>query len=535
MNFGMAAPESPDHPLRRELRLLALYRMLEATLLACVVFAQFEFNEVVVRNLPVARAIAVFYVVASVATFVWARYARTRVTYQAVAGISIDILTVAIVVHAVPSITPTTALLLLVNLGAASLFLPLRWGLFYASLASLTVFSEQGWSYFNDLPARPLVETTIFAASFVSMAVMCSLLAQTMYSSRALALRRGKEVADLAAINQLIIHRMRTGVLMIDADRRIQLANEAAVRLLGDQMYNHGNHRLIEVSRALTARFERWNRDNEVDETPLAIGPERAEVLPRFAKLTDRGSTTLIFLDDASVVSRRAESLTVSAMGRFSASLAHEIRNPLAAISYATQLLEESKHLNEGDRRLLDIINQQCKRTNAIVESVLGLARRERANAELIEISRFVRRFISDFTQTTQLENDQLKMTEPTRLVYGLFDPAHLQQVLTVLVQNALNYGRKPGEYARITLVPTEIEGHPTIDVNDRGPGVPAALIPQLGRPFYTTSEHGTGLGLYIARELCRANSASLEYVPVPGGGACFRITLSSRSSMISV
>lgn len=527
--------DASDDPLRRELRLLALYRTLEATLLAGLVFAPFEFNETIVRNFPIARAIAVFFIIASIMALLWTRSVRARIFHQAVAGIGLDIFVAVIVIHALPSITPTVALSLLVNLGAASLFLPLRWSLTSALLASTAMLSQFAWSVFSNLPTRPLAETLVFAASLVSMAVMCSLLAQNMYSSRALAFRRGREVADLAAINQLIIHRMRTGVLMIDADRRIQLANEAAVRLLGEQMYTHGNHRLIEVSRALAARLERWNRNDDVDETPLAIGPERAEVLPRFARLTDQSQTTLIFLDDASVVSRRAESLTVSAMGRFSASLAHEIRNPLAAISYATQLLQESKHLDEGDERLLDIINQQCKRTNGIVESVLGLARRERANAELVEISRFVRHFISEFNQSSQLEEGQLEMVEPRGLVYGLFDPAHLQQVLTVLTQNALNHGHKAGEVAQITVIPTEVDGRPSIEVRDRGPGVPPGRIPHLGRPFYTTSEHGTGLGLYIARELCRANSASLEYISVLGGGACFRITMSSRSSPISV
>src|SRR3546814_16265425 len=86
-------------------------------------------------------------------------------------------------------------------------------------------------------------------------------------------------------------------------------------------------------------------------------------------------------------------------MGRFSASLAHEIRNPLAAIRYATQLLEESTNLDDGDHRLLQIVHQQCMRTNGIVESVLGLARRERAQPENIALAGFVRRFLDDYLE----------------------------------------------------------------------------------------------------------------------------------------
>ena len=132
----------------------------------------------------------------------------------------------------------------------------------------------------------------------------------------------------------------------------------------------------------------------------MQLSPDQPEVQPRFARLLADSETSLIFLDDATVVSRRAESLTLAALGRFSASLAHEIRNPLAAINYAVQLLEESRHIIDGDRRLLQIIHQQCQRTNGIVESVLGLARRERASPEHVDLNTFVRRFIDDYQQS---------------------------------------------------------------------------------------------------------------------------------------
>ena len=226
------------------------------------------------------------------------------------------------------------------------------------------------------------------------------------------------------------------------------------------------------------------------------------------------------------MVSRRAESLTLAALGRFSASLAHEIRNPLAAINYAVQLLEESRNIDEADRRLLQIIHQQCLRTNGIVESVLGLARRERANPENIDLSSFVRRFVDDYRQTLSIETDSLEAVVPGQPIPAMVDPRHLQQVLTALVHNALKYGRLMDEPARVRLRVFQDGRNAYVDVLDRGPGIPEGVAAQLFRPFFTTSEHGTGLGLYIARELCRANQANLEYVPVPGGGACFRVAM---------
>ena len=261
------------------------------------------------------------------------------------------------------------------------------------------------------------------------------------------------------------------------------------------------------------------------------MAPDQPEVQPRFARLLAGSELSLVFLDDASVVSRRAESLTLATLGRFSASLAHEIRNPLAAINYAVQLLEESP-LNDADRRLLQIIHQQCQRTNGIVESVLGLARRERANPEHVDLNLFVRTFIDEYRQSMSIETDSLEIIPSTRAVPALVDPRHLHQVLTVLVQNAFNYGRLPGEPARVRLRVAPSEQRAVIDVTDRGPGVPETTAARLFNPFFTTSEHGTGLGLYIARELCRANQATLDYVPVPGGGSCFRVIMPGPNAL---
>ncbi|MGH8032424.1 MAG: sensor histidine kinase, partial [Luteimonas sp.] len=336
----------------------------------------------------------------------------------------------------------------------------------------------------------------------------------------------------LSEINGLIIRRMRTGVLLVDGSGYLRLANEAALQLLGD--IDDKPRNLSQLAPALAARLQQWKRDGVFDDSPIHIGDEDAiEVLPRFARLLADGETTLVFLDDTAMVSRRAESLTLAAMGRFSASLAHEIRNPLAAISYATQLLEESKDIKDSDRRLLQIVHQQCLRTNGIVESVLGLARRERAQPEHIDLVGYVRAFLDDYRQTMPPDIDSLTMSQPRPTLPALVDPRHLQQILTVLVQNALRYGRLPGQPARV-IVRTEVrEGAPVIEVLDRGPGIPDAVAAQLFRPFFTTSEHGTGLGLYIARELSRSNAATLDYVSVPAGGACFRLTLSGPDALL--
>src|SRR5690606_3506346 len=356
----------------------------------------------------------------------------------------------------------------------------------------------------------------MFAVSFLSIAMLSYLLGRQIRESQALAERRGGELADLAAINELIIRRMRTGVLLVDGDGEIRLANEAALLAVGD--IGRDRH-LAQVAPPLAERLREWRRTGQSEDTPLRLGGEQREVLPRFARLLGHGESALVFLDDTSLVSRRAESLTLNTLGRFAASLAHEIRNPLAAINYATQLL-------------LPLIPAQGQRTTGIVESVLGLARRERASAEHLDLAQFARRVVDDFRQVLPAESGRIEVTGHPQ-VPALVDPRHLQQVLTVLLQNAMTHGHYPADPANITLDIHLAAGRPTMDVRDQGPGIPEELREKLFRPFFTTSEHGTGLGLYIARELCRANEATLEYVDLADGTSGFRIVLPEPRAML--
>ncbi len=523
------APSAADAQ-RRDLYFFSLYRVFEAALLALMLFSPTGALIGEPRHVLVGKATTVVYLAASVALLYWAQRRRAP-RGQAVVGATIDIVAATLALHSLPQAAPGIALMLMFNVGAASLILPLRYGLGIGALAGAAMIAEFVWNaLFDTDTGRPLAERVMFAVSFMSIAVLTYLLGRQMRESQALAARRGAEVADLAAINELIIRRMRTGVLLVDGDGRIRLANEAALLLLGEV---EGERNLAMAAPELALRLRKWLRDGASDDTPLRVGSEQIDVLPRFARLLAQGDSALVFLDDTSLVSRRAESMTLATLGRFSASLAHEIRNPLAAISYATQLLEESTEISAGDRRLLQIVHQQCLRTNGIVESVLGLARRERASAEHVDLVTFTRRFVEDYKQVLPPESGSVRVTGGPLPVPALVDPRHLQQVLTVLLQNALTYGHLPGDPARVTLAVHAAAGVPTIDVLDRGPGISEGAQAQLFRPFFTTSEHGTGLGLYIARELCHANEATLEYVSVAGGGSCFRITLPGPNALL--
>ncbi len=529
MPTAIAATEvdDADSALRRELYFYTLYRLLEASMLVLVLFGPVADMIGPPRHDLLARAVALSYLFLAALLFLFGR--RGELRGNAVAGIATDLFFGLLAIHAIPVAGTGIALMLMFNVGAAALLLPARYGLGAAMVAVAGIMVEYFWSAAVDESARMLAEPLMFSIGYLAIATLTSILGRQMRASHDLAARRGVETAHLTEVNELIIRRLRTGVLLVDGNDQVRLANEAAILLLGDAGEGHRDIgvALPELARRLTA----WRVDGKADETPLQIASDQPEVVPRFTRLLAGSDHTLVFLDDTSLVSRRAESMTLATLGRFSASLAHEIRNPLAAINYAVQLLEESDDVATADRRLLEIIRQQGVRMNGIVENVLGLARREPAKPEHVELVALTRHFVDDYRAGHPLENDSLRATASQPRIPTMIDPRQLHQVLTVLVHNALIYGRMPGEPARVGIH-VHIDNHdqPIVDVVDRGPGIAERVAQQLFRPFFTTSGHGTGLGLYIARELCRANQASLDYVPLPAGGSCFRVRLAGST-----
>ncbi len=522
---------------RRELYFFALYRLLIASVIAGLMFSPLATLVGQAYHPALATYVSGAYLLLSLLLLLVGRSERW-LQQIVLAGVGLDIIAATLLSHALPGASAGISMSLLFNIAAAATLLPLSQGLALALAASVATVGEYLWKLLEGGdPTRTLAELAMFATSYLALAFISFQVANRARRNQQLANQRGDEVANLFQINELIIRRMRTGVLVVDGSNRITLANEAASLLLGEAEGEGiaARQDLANAAPALARRLQRWRSGWDKEEIPLQLAAGQPEVQPRFARLLAGSDLTLVFLDDSSVVSRRAESLTLSAMGRFSASLAHEIRNPLAAISYSVQLLEEeSGNFNASERRLLQIIHQQCRRTNGIVESVLGLARRERAHPENIDLAAFVRRFVLDYRQGLSLETDSVEAVVSETSVAAQVDPRHLHQILTALVHNALKYGRIGDQPAHIRLSVGRVQRMPVVDVVDRGPGIPDAVAERLFRPFFTTSEHGTGLGLYIARELCRANQARLEYVPVPAGGACFRVTLAAPHTMLS-
>ena len=513
---------------RREIYFFNLFRVFQAVVITALVFSGYASSWLVLDHPLIGSASALIYLILALYALVQTKRWRNNISFKVATALSLDIVATTIAMFSIANPPTAIAMLLLVNVGAGALLLPPRLAGLFAALAAFGVLGQCMWGRIVEHEDRNILEAGLYGLSYFATATLCFVLGKQMRETEALAEQRGIDLANLAQINELIIRRMKTGVLVVDDANRVHRWNESAWALMGNP--KPGQRDLGSVAPELSRRLYHWRTTGKIDNTAVALAEGVPEVIPRFTKLASNDDNNfLIFLDDTSLVSRRAEELTLSSLGRLSASIAHEIRNPLAAISYSAQLLAESEELTDADKRMVEIINNHCSRVNEIVENILQLSRRERSRPESLDLSIWAQHFVEEYKTGNDIGQDQLRAVTQGRHVEALADPQQLQQVVWNLVQNALRYGRLPGEPARVSVVPrmaTE-KGPPLIEVIDRGPGIPAKVAAQIFEPFFTTHEYGTGLGLYLARTMCDANQATLEYVPVAGGGSCFRITLS--------
>ena len=451
-----------------------------------------------------------------------------------------DILVMHGLLLASSGITNGLANLVIVAVAAGNILTPTRMGTFYAALAAICSLGISGWAVITiNESADDIVRAGSLGILYFATAVILQGISKRMIRSEALASSRARSIAELEQINQQIIQRMRTGILVLDRHGYIRLANAAAEELLfGTATHENGtahNHR--ELPPPLKKGLELWLRhpDRRIEPfQPSSTSPLLQASLTQLDQ--DQGDLILVFIEDMSKVTQQAQQMKLASLGRLTAGIAHEIRNPLGAISHAAQLMEESPNLDKGDQQMLDIIRRHSRRVNGIIENVLDLSRRRAADTELVDVASWLEEFRQDFLQT--LDDDtpvQIELFCDEAIPSARFDKSQVEQVLVNLCDNGLRYSKQHSGQNRIQLAAgTSADGERAfVDVKDFGPGIAPEHRNSVFEPFFTTDKSGTGLGLYLARELCEANQAHLSLVEDGEPGCRFRITFAHPGRMI--
>ena len=452
-----------------------------------------------------------------------ALYVHRRFLAQVIGQLLLDLVAIGVLVVTGGGVASGWVILFLLPLAGASLLLPSLLVFFVCALAVLTILADAGVRSIARGSSDPLLfQAGVYGAALFAVTALLRALSSRLAQQERLARTRGRDLRNQLAINRLVIAQMEQGVIVVDQTTFVRANNRAARLMLGlaAEAQLTGT-RLADraEARELAAAFVSWLESGRSEggwssATRGGADPSRgaeSRIRARFARPTSTaGDEFLIFMEDVQDIEDRAQQLKLAAMGRLTASIAHEIRNPLAAISHAGQLMGEDA-ADPVLKRLAAIVNENTRRLNRLVEDVLRVARREPPLGDQLEIAAFARQFLAEFVRDRGLAEGVITVDAPPGL-HVKFEQSHLRQVLYNLVDNALRYAS--GRDGSVTIL---IEMSPEGDrsqlwVFDDGPGVPLDTRPALFEPFYTTRSQGTGLGLYLAREFCVTNQAELGY-----------------------
>ena len=440
----------------------------------------------------------------------WQRRFNLQLSCQVV----IDVVVVNVLMFATGGVSSGFGILLVVTLASASLVGRGRLVLFYAAMATLAVlFSQMYGVAAHGFDPASIFQAGLISSGFFATAILARLLGQRVMLNEELARRRGEALDNQILISQRVVERMQGGVMIVGQDGLIKRWNPVAQTMLdlpeGEALL------LAQHCPVLAEAMTNW-RLNGSQESAAVVGAKGVELQARFEGTASSAGETLIFLEDVGRIKARAQELKLASLGRLTASIAHEIRNPLSAISHAGELLREERR-DEMQDRLLRILNDNVVRLDRIVKDVLELGRQNRAQAERFQLNQFCSDFIDEFNAAEGLVPGTV-LLEPSPALDICFDRAHLHQVLWNLVSNALRYSTQSAGSVRLVLAFAERPERVELHVIDDGPGISGCAREQIFEPFFTTHNQGTGLGLFIARELCAANGASLELAPQAQG-----------------
>jgi len=518
----------PEPLTRKVVGYLNIYRMVVTVLLAVSHFG--GLGQLSIG--PTAQAVtsAVLFAYLLFAAFHLFSARRKLANFFRLASYSLftDVIFLSLLVVAFGGVGGGLGILLVFTSGAAAVLLPLRKALLIASIASLSMVGTAVWRFAAGAgTADSLIQAALFGVTAMVAAVLANRVAYWARDYRLIAEKRKVTLTELEQVNELIIRRMRTGVVAVDDTNLIRVMNESAWFLMGSPEVRQRS--LRSLSPRLEQSLADWKKQPDVEPKPVILEPSQAQILPSFVSLpSETGLGAMIFLNDNNVVARRAIELSVNSLAKLSGSIAHEIRNPLAALNHASQLLEESPQISLAEMRLIHIIQNHAKRMNGIVENILQLSRREQSRPELLPLHVFLPEFANEFETSQTNRALDFKSAIDTEETYVLYDKSQLSQCLWKLLDNAVDHASrdKPNPAVRLALTRDPEAGFCIITVADNGPGITKAQLSKIFEPFYTTRKEGSGLGLYIARQLCEANQAELTVDSEPGEGAYFHIRL---------
>jgi len=524
-----ANSHQPVAPDAQAMRLFSQYRLFLLSALAAIYYLSATQTILGQRDATLFELAHLGYLVAALGFIYLQRIDRPSATNRLYLQNYLDITFICLMMYACGGVQSGFGILLVITIALFSQLNTVRYALFFAALACVLVLFEELVAKLILGPAAADFERTAFLGSMLLLVAWLLTVPLRKLGARQIPEptndRAALDVRQIANLNEEIIRELDSGVVVVDAQNYVQLINDTARELLACEFIPLP----IGVGRLSPALLDSLNyaKRGSTASQPLTIEATGSSLLPRYINLSSGGM--LIRLDDHGLIRKQYQQLKLASLGQLSASIAHEIRNPLGAISHAVQLLQESENLDSQDTELLSIAYKHTHRIDRIIEDVLQLSNRKNVSNEAIDLGQVITEFSTRFTTENRLGDSQLQVkSEPN--VIALFDPEHLDQVLWNLCTNSRLHNNHEDIQISITCWQSN-QGTAIIDIIDDGVGISDLHREQLFEPFYSTHHSGSGLGLFIIRELCDLNKAHIECIE-RAEGAHFCLTLSTALKM---
>jgi two-component system, NtrC family, sensor histidine kinase PilS len=496
----------------RLLRLLALYR--------CVVgFALAVFASGTASTVETYAAAFAYSAWALTSLFTYKRF-QGRIHSLLLVQLCMDLAFIAFVLISTQSRITAFAAYLFPIAATHGWFFRSRIAFAHAALATIVLLSAE-W-FLRDVSVTGATQAAVVGAGYFLLTAIGMLLGRTVADSERLAVSRSEDIRRFAQVNQMVISELTDGVLAVNADGQVIMSNPRARRwLTGDEAAMFGQQSIDDLSATLAQRWRSFmQHGSTVDGSPITvnIGPRaegetglaKSKVLaPRFMPIDmARNEGTIIFLEDLDQAQSEAQQIKLAALGRLSASIAHEIRNPLSAIKQAAQLLAEELQDSEQATSLAKIIDKNTERIDRIVRDVSLLGRRDRGSPEMLSLPLKTKECIEELIPVINAHGGyQLAASGDIKV---RVDKSHLEEMLNNLLSNAWRHSKKLKGSVRVTIGSNTETQRAIIAVVDDGEGVPKNMVDKIFEPFFSGSG-STGLGLYLVRELAQASGGSVR------------------------
>ena len=525
-----AAPPAPTDLAWRVIGLVNLYRLLiPPSVYALYAFGGAESSFGAVRP-ELFLWTCIVYFTTGIAIVVAGRRLMPNLRATTFVHALVDAVAISLLMFSSGGVASGLGILFVVPVGAMALLADSRDTFVLAALAALALLVQQIGSHVTHTATSADYSTSGILGGIVFLvALLAWPVARRLRDTEATVRRQQVDLANMAQLSQYIVQHLRESIVVIDHENRIRLINESAAKLLGDSRAYPGAL-LGEASPQLLYLLETWRARTGPPAAPAHtfVAADGGHVIqPHFASLGGSDPAPVIaFLEDTELLAAKIQQSKLAGLGRLSASIAHEIRNPVGAMSHAAQLLGESPSLSAEDKRLTEIVRSNGERVRQIIENVMSMARRENSRPERLILGTWLAGFRDEFCATMQIEPARMAISSLLGDVEIQADPSQLRQIVWNLCENALKYGVTEAGNDAIELRVGRLAStaRPFLEVADRGPGIPVQHRERIFEPFFTGNERGTGLGLFLSRELAQTNGATLLYEPRTSGGSLFRI-----------